>query len=415
MPPGYAQTSLPATSAPPASSILASNLAILECDQNPPQRSQQPGTRTTPQPRPQLKPQLKPPSNGDFSVIIVVSPEASPADMDLIVARVRETGHQAHVSVGTERSIIGVIGPDEPALQGMFEAMPHVESVHRVTKPYKLVSREFHPANTVIDVGNGVHIGGDELVVMAGPCSIESVEQIFDVARAVKAAGANMLRGGAYKPRSSPYAFRGLGPEALSFLAEAGKETGLPVITELMSVSDLDAVCEHTDIVQIGARNMQNFTLLDEVGKCKKPVMLKRALSGSIEEWLLAAEYILAQGNPNVVLCERGIRTFETAYRNTFDVNAIPLVKELSHLPVIADPSHGTGRYQLVAPVAMAAVAAGADGLMIEVHPSPDHALSDGAHSLTYDRFARMMRSVSAIAAAVERTLSGVGASAAAR
>ena len=348
-------------------------------------------------------------------MIIVVSPEATPADLDHIVARIQETGRTAHVSVGTERSIIGVIGPDAPELQDMFESMPHVESVHRVTKPYKLVSRDFHPANSVIDVGRGVTVGGTELAVMAGPCSIENEEHIVQTAHAVKAAGANILRGGAYKPRSSPYAFRGLGEEGLAFLATAGRETDMPVITELMSVRDIDSVCRYADIIQIGARNMQNFVLLDEVGMARKPVMLKRALSGQIEEWLLAAEYIMAQGNPNVILCERGIRTFETAYRNTFDINAIPLAKELSHLPVIADPSHGTGKYQLVAPVGMAAIAAGADGLMIEVHPSPDHALSDGAQSLTYERFAGMMRSVAGIANAVERTLSGVGASAAAR
>jgi 3-deoxy-7-phosphoheptulonate synthase len=250
---------------------------------------------------------------------------------------------------------------------------------------------------------------------MAGPCSIENEEHIFDSAKAVKAAGANMLRGGAYKPRSSPYAFRGLGPEGLAYLAAAGAETGLPVITELMSVTEIDAVCRYSDVIQIGARNMQNFTLLDEVGKVRKPVMLKRALSGQIEEWLLAAEYILAQGNPNVILCERGIRTFETAYRNTFDVNAIPLVKELSHLPVIADPSHGTGKAALVTPVAMAGIAAGADGLMIEVHDHPEHALSDGAQSLTYEKFGQMMRSVAGIAAAVERTISGVREPVAAR
>ena len=348
-------------------------------------------------------------------MIIVVSPEATPADLDHIVARIQETGRSAHVSVGTERSIIGVIGPDAPELQDMFESMPHVESVHRVTKPYKLVSRDFHPANSVIDVGRGVTVGGTELAVMAGPCSIENEDHIVQTAHAVKAAGANILRGGAYKPRSSPYAFRGLGEEGLAFLATAGRETDMPVITELMSVRDIDSVCRYADIIQIGARNMQNFVLLDEVGMARKPVMLKRALSGQIEEWLLAAEYIMAQGNPNVILCERGIRTFETAYRNTFDINAIPLAKELSHLPVIADPSHGTGKYQLVAPVGMAAIAAGADGLMIEVHPSPDHALSDGAQSLTYERFAGMMRSVAGIANAVERTLSGVGASAAAR
>jgi 3-deoxy-7-phosphoheptulonate synthase len=348
-------------------------------------------------------------------LIIVVSPTATPEDLDTIVARIEETGRQAHLSVGTERSIIGVIGPDAPELQDMFESLPHVESVHRVTKPYKLVSREFRPTNTVVDVGRGVTVGGRELAVMAGPCSIEDGDHIFDTAKAVKAAGANILRGGAYKPRSSPYAFRGLGEPGLVHLAAAGRELGMPVITELMSVRDIDAVCRNADIIQIGARNMQNFNLLDEVGTVRKPVMLKRALAGQIEEWLLAAEYIMAQGNPNVILCERGIRTFETAYRNTFDINAIPLVKELSHLPVIADPSHGTGKANLVAPVAMGAIAAGADGLMIEVHPNPEHALSDGAQSLTYERFAGMMRSVADIAHAVERTLSGVEASAAAR
>jgi len=348
-------------------------------------------------------------------VIIVVSPEATPDDLDHIVARVEQTGRQAHLSVGTERSIIGVIGPDDPSLQDAFEALPHVESVHRVTKPYKLVSRDFHPANTIVDVGHGVLVGDRELVVMAGPCSIETEEHIFDAARGVKAEGANVLRGGAFKPRSSPYAFRGIGVDGLRHLAAAGAETGMPVITELMSVRDIDAVCRYADIIQIGARNMQNFILLDEVGKMKKPVMLKRALSGQIEEWLLAAEYIMAQGNPHVILCERGIRTFETAYRNTFDVNAIPLVKELSHLPVIGDPSHGTGKAGLVTPVAMAAVAAGADGLMIEVHNDPEHALSDGAQSLTYERFGGMMRSVAAVAAAVERTLTGVRTPVAAR
>lgn len=346
-------------------------------------------------------------------MIIVVSPEATPDDIDVIVARVEETGRQAHLSVGTERAIIGVIGPDDPALQDAFESLPHVESVHRVTKPYKLVSREFHPNNTVVDVGRGVTVGGTELAVMAGPCSIENEEHIFESAKAVKAAGANMLRGGAYKPRSSPYAFRGLGEVGLEYLAAAGRETNLPVITELMTVRDIDAVARYADVIQIGARNMQNFILLDEVGKTKKPVMLKRALSGTIEEWLLAAEYIMAQGNPHVILCERGIRTFETAYRNTFDVNAIPLVKELSHLPIIADPSHGTGKLNLVTPVAMAGIAAGADGLMIEVHNNPEHALSDGAQSLTYERFTSMMRSVAGIASAVERTLPGVWASAA--
>ena len=348
-------------------------------------------------------------------MIIVVSPAATPDDLGVIVKRIEESGRQAHLSVGTERSIIGVIGPDMPELQDMFETLPHVESVHRVTKPYKLVSREFRAVPSIIDVGHGVRIGGTELAIMAGPCSIENEEHMLDSARGVKAGGANILRGGAYKPRTSPYAFRGLGVEGLRYLAQAGRTLGMPVITELMSVRDIDEVAEYADIIQIGARNMQNFMLLDEVGKVRKPVMVKRALAGQIEEWLLAAEYIMAQGNPNVILCERGIRTFETAYRNTFDINAIPLVKELSHLPVIADPSHGTGKLGLVAPVAMGAIAAGADGLMIEVHNNPEHALSDGAQSLTYDRFAGMMRSVARVAAAVERTVPGVGASAAAR
>jgi 3-deoxy-7-phosphoheptulonate synthase len=348
-------------------------------------------------------------------MIIVVSPEATRAEIQRIIERIEETGRKAHISEGEERLIIGVIGTDPPELQDMFESLPHVESVHRITHPYKMVSRQFKRADTVIDVGKGVTVGGSELVVMAGPCSIENEDHIVDTARAVQRAGANVLRGGAFKPRSSPYAFRGLGVEGLRCLAVAGRETGMPVITELMTVRDVEVVAEHADIIQIGARNMQNFMLLDEVGMLQKPVMLKRALSGQIEEWLLAAEYILSAGNPNVILCERGIRTFETAYRNTFDVNAIPLVKELSHLPVIADPSHGTGKWGLVEPIARAGVAAGADGLMIEVHPHPEAALSDGAQSLTYESFAKMMLSVAGIAAAVGRTLSGVKATAAAR
>ncbi len=348
-------------------------------------------------------------------MIIVISPGAHPEDIAHVIERVRESGREAHVSTGTERTIIGVIGPDLPELQDMFETMACVESVHRVTKPYKLVSREFKPASTTIDVGHGVTIGGTEIVVMAGPCSIENEDHIVQTAIAVKEAGATILRGGAFKPRSSPYAFRGLGDEGLRHLATARQVTGLPVVTELMSLRDIDAVAKFADIIQIGARNMQNFILLDEVGKLRKPVLLKRAMAGQIEEWLLAAEYIVAQGNPNVILCERGIRTFETAYRNTFDINAIPMVKSLSHLPVVADPSHGTGKWKLVQPIAMAAVAAGADGLIIEVHPNPDHALSDGAQSLTHESFARMMRSVAGVAAAVERTLPGVLASAAER
>ncbi len=341
-------------------------------------------------------------------MLLVLSPAATPADTEHIVASVHESGRQAHLSESAGRTLVGVVGPDDPILQSRFELLPGVESAHRITRPYRLASREFRPGGSVIAVGHGVCVGGDELAVMAGPCSIENEVHIITSAHAVKAAGANILRGGAYKPRTSPYAFRGLGERGLEFLANAGRITGMPVVTELMTVRDIDAVCRYADIIQVGARNMQNFMLLDEVGRTRKPVLLKRSMSGTIEEWLLAAEYILSAGNPNVILCERGIRTFETAYRNTFDVNAIPLAKELSHLPVIGDPSHGTGKVSLVTPVAMAAVAAGADGLMIEVHNDPEHALSDGAQSLTFQNFTSMMRSVGAIAQAVGRSLPGV-------
>ncbi|MFN0097014.1 MAG: 3-deoxy-7-phosphoheptulonate synthase [Dehalococcoidia bacterium] len=348
--------------------------------------------------------------------VLVVSARATEAEVAHIVERIRESGHQAHISRGDSGTVVGVVGPDQPELDEMLASIPQVEAVHRLTKPYKLASRDFRREPSIIDLGYGVSVGGDELAVMAGPCSIEDEEHIFATAEAVKAAGANVLRGGAFKPRTSPYAFRGLGDEALVYLARAGRAFGMPVITELMSVRDLEAVAEQADVIQIGARNMQNFILLDEVGKLRKPVMLKRAPSGTIEEWLLAAEYILAQGNPDVILCERGIRTFESvAYRNTFDINAIPAIKELSHLPIIADPSHGTGKRALVLPVALAGVAAGADGLMIEVHPEPERALSDGPQSLTFPQFDQMMRSVSGIAASVGRTLSGVRASAEAR
>jgi 3-deoxy-7-phosphoheptulonate synthase len=276
--------------------------------------------------------------------------------------------------------------------------------VVRISKPYKLSSREFQPSDTVVRVGN-VSIGAGQTVVMAGPCSVESEEQVVKTAKAVQAAGAHLLRGGAFKPRTSPYSFRGYGEDGLKMLATARAETGLPVITEVLSVRDVDLVAEHADILQIGARNMQNFILLEEAGRTGKPVVLKRGLSSEIEEWLLAAEYILATGNRNLILCERGIRTFETATRNTMDVSAVPLVKRLSHLPVIADPSHGTGKWYLVEPLAMASVAAGADGLLIEVHPNPDHALSDGAQSLTFNNFERMMRRVAVVGDAVGRPL----------
>jgi 3-deoxy-7-phosphoheptulonate synthase len=285
--------------------------------------------------------------------------------------------------------------------------LPGVAEVVPVSRPFKLASREVIPEDTVVHV-NGVAVGGASgLAVMAGPCSVESRDQTLATARAVRAAGATILRGGAFKPRSSPYAFRGLGVDGLELLAEARAETGLAIVTEVLTPGDVDAVARVADCLQIGARNMQNYALLDAVGEQSKPVLLKRGMSATIEEFLLSAEYVLARGNRNVILCERGIRTFEKYTRNTFDVNAIPLLKRLTHLPVVADPSHGTGKWYLVAPVALAAVAAGADGLLIEVHPSPDHALSDGFQSLTFDNFAALMLKVAAVASAVGRSVGG--------
>jgi 3-deoxy-7-phosphoheptulonate synthase len=332
--------------------------------------------------------------------------QASQEDVQHVVARLQELGLEGHVSVGVERTVIGVVGRSDripPELQNMLETLPNVAEVLQINRQHRLVGREFQRDDTVIDVG--VRIGGGEVVVMAGPCSIEDEEHIVETARAVKEAGAHVLRGGAFKPRTSPYAFRGLGEEGLRHLATARQVSGLPVITEVMTVRDVDLVARYADILQIGARNMQNFVLLDELGKVRKPVMLKRGIAGEIQEWLLAAEYIMAQGNRQVILCERGIRTYESMTRNTMDISAIPLVKRLSHLPVVADPSHGTGKWYLVEPMSMAAVAAGADGLIIEVHPSPDHALSDGAQSLTFENFARLMERVGTVGAAIGRPL----------
>jgi 3-deoxy-7-phosphoheptulonate synthase len=282
--------------------------------------------------------------------------------------------------------------------------LPGVEQVILVSKPYKLASREFHPQDTIVNI-NGVTIGGNEIVVMAGPCAIESEEQLLVTAQAVKAAGATVLRGGAFKPRTSPYDFRGLGETGLKILAAVGKANKMPVITEVMAPNDVDLVARYVDILQIGARNMQNFILLDEVGKINKPVLLKRGLSSTIQEWLLAAEYILAQGNEQVILCERGIRTFETHTRNTMDISAIPIIEKVSHLPIIADPSHATGNWYLVPPMALAAIAAGADGLLIEVHPNPDLALADGPQSLNFDSFRLLMSQLLLIAEARNRKL----------
>jgi 3-deoxy-7-phosphoheptulonate synthase len=338
-------------------------------------------------------------------MIVVMERGANREQVNSVVARVKELGLAAHLSEGEERTIIGVVGtPLPPTLDGMLEVHAGVEQVVRVTKKFKLTGWDFHPQKTTFRVRDVV-VGGDEVTVIAGPCSVESEEQTVETARAVKAAGARMLRGGAYKPRTSPYEFRGLGRRGLEILALAREETGLPIITEVMTPADIDEVGEFTDVFQIGARNSQNYLLLEEVGKAGKPVMLKRGLSMQLEEWLLAAEYVMAQGNPDVILCERGVRTFEPSTRNTLDVSAVPVIQHLSHLPVFVDPSHAAGKRHLVPALALAGVAAGADGLMIEVHPSPDHALSDGAQSLTFAQFNELMPRIGAIANAVGRTL----------
>jgi 3-deoxy-7-phosphoheptulonate synthase len=339
-------------------------------------------------------------------MIVVMKLGSGDKDIDSVVKRIESAGLKTHVSQGEERTIIGVIGQIYPELQDMLEMLHGVDEVIRVSKPYKLSSREFHPLDTAVKVGD-VTIGGKEIVVMAGPCAVESEQQLFETAKAVKAAGANILRGGAFKPSTSPYQFRGLGEQGLDLLARVKKEVGLPIITEVMSTGDVELVASYADILQIGARNMQNFSLLEEVAKTGKPVMLKRGLSATVQEWLLAAEYILAQGDGQLILCERGIRTFETYTRNTMDISVIPIIEKVSHLPIIADPSHGTGKWYLVIPMALAAVAAGADGIMVEVHPHPDQALKDGAQSLTFANFEQLMSQIEYIAGAVGRRIAG--------
>ena len=337
-------------------------------------------------------------------MIIVVRPDATEDQIEHIKQKLRDNGLQAHVSKGTERTIIGAIG-DERILRSVpVEAIPGVEAVHPILKPYKLASREFKPENTVIDLG-GVAIGSRKIPVMAGPCAVENAELTLQVADDVKKAGAGCLRGGAFKPRTSPYSFQGLGEEGLQYLAEARKRTGLPVVTEVMDPRDMDVIVKYADVVQIGTRNMQNFRLLKEVGRYDKPVLLKRGLSATIKEWLMSAEYVMSEGNHNVMLCERGIRTYETATRNTLDLSAVPVLKELTHLPVVVDPSHAVGRWALVAPMAKAAVAAGADGLLIEVHPNPEEAFSDGEQSLKPALFAQLMEELRPIAKAVGREI----------
>ena len=325
-------------------------------------------------------------------MIVNMLSTATPAEINHVIDRIKECGFQAHVIKGEERTIIGAVGSGGHRSEVLaLRAAPGVAEVIQIAHPFKLVSRQLRQAGTVVDVG-GTKIGNGELVVIAGPCSVESEEQLMETAHAVKAAGANMLRGGAYKPRTSPYDFQGLGVEALRFLQRARTETGLPIVTEVMSETDVEIVAEYADMLQVGARNMQNFSLLRKLAPVAKPILLKRGPSATVKEWLLAAEYLLSGGNANVVLCERGIKTFETATRNTLDLAAVALVKELSHLPVLADPSHGTGLRSLIAPMSKAAAACGADGLIIEVHPCPERALSDGPQSLDLSGFGELMK-----------------------
>jgi 3-deoxy-7-phosphoheptulonate synthase len=340
---------------------------------------------------------------GLADMVVVMEERASDAQIEKVVAYLVEQGMDVHRSTGVSRTVLGVVGtqPTDPAL---IEMMEGVHEVLRITEPYKLASRAFKPDGTIVAIDD-VRVGGDEVIVMAGPCSVETEEQIFTSAAAVRRAGAKILRGGAFKPRSSPYSFQGLGEDGLKLLRAAANKESLKVVSEVMDVSQIDVVGKYSDIYQVGARNMQNFTLLRELGKTRKPVLLKRGIAATIEEWLLSAEYLLAGGNADVILCERGIRTFESYTRNTLDISAIPVVKKLSHLPIVADPSHGTGRRDKVAPMARAAVAAGADGLVIEVHHNPDRALSDGAQSMYPAQFDRLMAELRIIAPAIGRSI----------
>ena len=335
-------------------------------------------------------------------MIVIMNPNATMRDKSAVIARAEDLGFKVHLSEGKERTIIGIIGNDRVINREQIELMTGVERVVPILKPFKLASREFKASDTVFPLGNHT-IGGDEIMIMAGPCSVESRTQIIETAIACKEAGAHVLRGGAFKPRTSPYAFQGLGEEGLKYLAEAREVTGLPIVTEVMEPGLVPLVCEYADVLQIGARNMQNYALLHAAGESQHPVLLKRGMSSLIEEWLMCAEYILSHGNTRVMLCERGIRTFETYTRNTFDINAIPVAKQLSHLPVVADPSHATGKWEYVAAAAKASIAAGADGIIVEVHPRPDEAMSDGAQSLKPEKFAKLVQEMKAIAQAVGR------------
>jgi 3-deoxy-7-phosphoheptulonate synthase len=337
-------------------------------------------------------------------MIIVLRPNATKEQTDAIAKKIEGFGLGVHFVHGKERTIIGAIGSGAINYREHFTSMPGVENIVPIMKPFKLASRELHDGKSLVQVGTEV-IGGPQFQVIAGPCSVENREMLLQTAKEVKNAGASMLRGGAYKPRTSPYSFQGLGEEGLKLLAEAREITGLPVVTEVMDGRDIELTVRHADMLQVGARNMQNFRLLKEVGQTAKPVILKRGMSATVEDWLMSAEYIIAQGNQQVVLCERGVRTFETATRNTLDLSAVPVIKSLSHLPVMVDPSHATGRWDLVAPMAKAALAAGADGVMIEVHPSPAEALCDGPQSLKPDKFKQLMDELRQIALVLGRGL----------
>ncbi|MZP28145.1 3-deoxy-7-phosphoheptulonate synthase [Heliobacterium undosum] len=336
-------------------------------------------------------------------MIIVMSEGATEQQIEAIKQRLTKEGLQLHLSQGVEKTIIGVIGDKSRISASTLEAQPGVEKVMPVLQPYKLAGRSFRHENTVIRIGD-VEIGGDELQVFAGPCAVESWDQLLESAQAVKAAGAKILRGGAFKPRTSPYAFQGLEEQGLKLLAQAREETGLLICTEVMDTRSIEVIAEYSDILQVGTRNMQNFHLLRELSRVNRPILLKRGLSATIEEWLMAAEYIMAGGNYNVILCERGIRTFETQTRNTLDLSAIPIIKSLSHLPIIVDPSHGTGKRHLVRPMSMASVAAGADGIMVEVHPNPAEALCDGPQSLRPEEFVSLMDDLRRVAGVMGRT-----------
>ena len=326
-------------------------------------------------------------------MVVIMNADATQADIEGVISAIEEKGLEAKVMEGAHQKIVGVIGDKTKLAATPLDAMHGVETTVAISKSYKLASREFHPAATVVDI-RGIKIGDGTPVVMAGPCAVESREQLLETAQLVKEGGAQFIRGGAYKPRTSPYAFQGLEEEGLKYLAEAREKTGLAVVTEVTVVEAVDTVAAYADLLQVGARNMQNFGLLNAVGRAGKPVMLKRGLAATIDEWLNAAEYIMNEGNPNVILCERGIRTYETYTRNTFDISAIPAIKHLSHLPIIADPSHGTGKWRMIKPVSLASIAAGADGLIIEVHPNPARALSDGPQSLTPENYRDLMASV---------------------